>query len=195
MTAVLRLEGVDFVVRALEPTEWADLVAAHPSPDRRFRYDQATLHPALIQASVISPAVDLDFACQLADDPDVGEELIDGCLKLSAPGSLERAKRQLAAEPRLMAEVGACARMGIPHDQFLTWSPVSRDLLLAWCELKDAPTCPGCGVPQADMKKPFTWEPDVLGCTHCDTKHRAQESITEGNRHREHVVLVPAGTT
>lgn len=195
MTAVFSFEGVDFVVRALEPTEWADLVAAHPSPDPRFRYHQETLHPALIKASIINPEVDLAFAAQLADDPDFGDELIDGCLQLSAPGSLDRAKRRLLAEPRLMLEAGACVRMGIPHDAFRKWSAPSQDLALAWIELKDAPTCPGCGVPQADMLKPFAWEPDVLVCAHCDTKHRAVEGIAEGARHREHVVLIPAGTT
>jgi len=181
-------------IEGLDRTAWAALVNEHPSDDPRWRWNQETLYPALVQACVTEPRLELADAARLVEDPDVGADLIDGCLQLSAPGDFEWARRRLASDPRLFAEVAAAVRMGIGHHQFTGWPVASQDLALAWIEQDTQARCPGCGVPQADMTKPMAWEPDVLPCAHCDTRETAARSIRENDRHREHVVLVRAVT-
>lgn len=180
---------VTFTVQGLNRQAWADLVLAHPSTERRWRYDEDTLHPALLVACVTDPVLDADLAEQLADDTDIGGPLLTLCLQLSDPGSWEWASRRLATDGRLAAEVGAAVRMGIPHAQFTAWPATSQDLALAWIESTQR-VCPGCGVPEADMRDRLAWDTDVVGCVHCDLLKTTRDQIDEKNTHREHAVLV-----
>lgn len=187
-------DEVVFTVRGLDRTEWAALIHQHPTADPRWRWDAGTLYPALVAACTVTPAVDLDWAVRLVDDPDVGGDLIEMCLQLTEPGSLEWAKRRLATDARLAAEVAAAVRMGIPHSAFTDWPTASQDLALAHLEMR-ARVCPGCGVPEADMRDPLAWEPDARECWHCDTLEKTRAVIPEEARHKVHVHLVPAQVT
>lgn len=188
ITVPLAGGDVEFVVEGLDRQAWADLVLAHPSQDPRWRWDQETLLPVLVSACVIDPVVDLALAGELVEDPDTGD-LVGLCVSLSDPGSWEWASRRLAEDGRLGAEVAAAVRMGIPHARFTAWPATSQDLALAYLESL-ARVCPGCGVPEADMRDPRAWEPDLQQCWHCDTLKTARNQITEANQHREHVRLV-----
>lgn len=187
-------DEVVFTVRGLDRTEWADLIHQHPTTDPRWRWNADTLYPALVVACTVSPPVDLDWAGRLVDDPDIGGDLVEMCLQLTEPGSLEWAKRRLATDARLAAEVSASVRMGIPHAVFTSWPTTSQDLALAYLENR-AKVCPGCGVPEADMRDPLAWEPDAHECWHCDQLETARAQIPEEARHKVHITLVPAGVT
>lgn len=180
---------VMFTVRGLERTEWADLVHQHPSEDPKFRWNHATLAPALLKACVQHPELDDAFAEALAEDVDAGEELVGLCLQLTLPGSLEPAKRRLATDSRLAAEVSAAVKMGISHTQFSQWDVRSQDLALAHLELATQ-VCPGCGVPEADMHKADAWEGRTKLCLHCEEIDRDRSEIPEGQERYHHVVLV-----
>lgn len=189
---------VTLTVQGLDRAAWADLIHQHPTTDPRHRWDPGALYPALVLRCVTDPVLDLATAAQMVDDPDIGTDLVDLCLRLTEPAGLDWARRRLDTDARLFAEVGAAVRMGIGHHQLTGWPIESQDLALAWiaieAENKHRLTCPGCGVPRSDMTKPMAWEPDLLRCAHCDTLETARRGISEENRHREHIVLVPAGT-
>jgi hypothetical protein len=184
---------VTFTIEGLDRAAWADLVHGHPSEDLRWRWDQEALNPALVQACVTDPLLSLEVAAQLVDDPDVGEDLVATCMELTLPGSLSWARRRIQSDARLAAEVAAAVRMGISHHEFTTWPSRSQDLALAHLELAQE-VCPGCGVPEADMRDPGAWEVDGRFCFHCLELSRAAESIPDDQRPGNHIRLIrPVG--
>lgn len=180
---------VVFTVDGLDRQAWAELVLAHPSDDPRWRFDAATLTPALVAQCVTDPPISVELATELVDDPDTGTDLAGLCFALSDPGSWAWAAQRLAKDGRLAAEVAAAVRMGIPHAQFTGWPAASQDLALAWIESTQK-VCPSCGVPEADMKTLAAWAPDTQVCVHCDALKSARDAVDEKHAHLVHIRLV-----
>jgi hypothetical protein len=182
---------VAFTLHGLSRSVWADLVHRHPSADPRWKYDSVTLFPELLQLCVTDPVLLLDTATAIAEDPDTAE-LVDIALRLTEPGSIEWAKRRLATDARLASEVALATRMGMPHDEFASWSITSQDLALAHAEMAAA-VCPGCGVPEQDMRDPLAWDVAGRHCFHCQSLEQARSNVPEEERGTTHIRLTRPG--
>lgn len=185
-------DAVVLTVAGLEPAAYAALVDAHP-PGRGdppgLPWSEATFPPALIAASTgLAPEAD----AQLWDEgtPDVAEPLLELCLELSSPGSVDWALRRLAGDDRLALELDYCGPRGIAHSQFLTWPDRDRDLALAWL-LARAGRCPGCGTPTADMGDPLAAEFEFRRCEVCSLKAEIEKGIPDAERGHIHLFIRP----
>lgn len=188
-------DGEDVVllqVAGLEPDSWAALIDQHPpvaGDPPGLAWSEQTFPAALIAACC---GVPLEQATALWDEgtEDVAVPLLELCLVLSSPGSVDWAIRRLAGDERLLLELDYCAPRGIAHDAFLGWSQRSQDLALAWM-LQKAARCPGCGTPFGDMGDPLAAEAELKRCEVCTLKGEVERSIPEGERGHIHLFVRP----
>ena len=95
----------------------------------------------------------------------------------------------MRVDPTFQMEVRWCADAGIPHSEFLSWSPADRSKVIALLT-EDAKRCSMCGT------SPWEWEEDkwaytpaahtCQGCKHLDA---AREDNDPGPGTR--MVLIP----
>lgn len=136
--------------------------------------------PAVAEAAI--PGMDADTAGRLLDDPDTADDLTAALLAACEPGSIDPARQRLLTDPALYAEVRYCAKTGIPHSQFRAWPAADRDLVLAY-ELLRVETCPGCGVPEEDMRGHHSeWEVRQRQCGRCLDLARARDALHRDKR-------------
>lgn len=82
-----------------------------------------------------------------------------------------------------------CAPRGIPHSEFLRWSPDDRDKALAW-QVHELERCPSCGTRHEEWSgdpHAFTWEPRA--CRGCEVKAQGEDDL------EAHRAEYPRGTT
>lgn len=105
-------------------------------------------------------------------------------------------RRRLRADPNFFLELQFCNDNGLPHSEFLEWSPEDRGKALAFrYEMGDR--CQMCGTAdwEWDTKqggRRFAYEPVAHTCKGCQAKEIAQE----GNEKQPGVTIVlrPTGT-
>lgn len=178
------------LVSPLDPIAYAALVDGHP-PDRSdppgLGWSQQTFPPALIAACTGADVADADRAWRTWP-ADVVESLLELCLELCSPGSIDWALRRLDDDARLALELEYCAPRGVAHDVFLGWARRSQDLALAWT-VRRADRCPGCGVPTADMDDPLAAEVDLRRCETCGHRKQVTGSVPEDERDTIHAFV------
>ena len=190
----IEVEGyvVPCILRPLTPGEWSRLVDQHPSADPRYKWDPDTFEPALVRACMVSPDIDPSTLEQLVDDVDAGGQLVSLAVRMSQPDSLAWARERVAKDDRLALELAVCAQAGISRAAFLEWDVRDQELALAYHESRTR-VCPGCGVPEADMKRFDAWTPDGRTCLHCQSLELAEQRIPETARRSTHLHLVRPG--
>jgi hypothetical protein len=78
--------------------------------------------------------------------------------------------------------VSYCAPLGIPHSQFLEWSPDDREKAL-WWEIHRRQTCSSCGTrPEEFEGDKDAYAPQAWHCRGCEIKARGDE---EFEKHRK----------
>jgi hypothetical protein len=181
--------AIRVTVTGLPRTTWDRLIDAHqPEAGAGGAWNPDTFLPALVAACTGLPET---VAGQYADDTEIGPELVDACLRLSAPQPWTWARRRLDTDPLLAVELGYCTRAGIPHSVFASWQGRDRDLALAFAEW-DGDRCPGCGVPGCDMGAPDAWRPAARECAHCRSLRDYEAAMPDGRRGWTHPRLLPA---
>lgn len=197
-TRVLDLPRADGTVdkitlRGLDPAGWVALIAAHPAPEgSSARWDADSFEPELLSRCLISHQITDEVARDLANE-DGYRALIQACVDLCEP--IPAARRYIEQNPGLIPELAFSNRAGIPLSLFRGWSDEDQDLALGYEALR-RDTCPGCGVPERDMRNPDApWTPRVRTCRHCEglaqERHRIRdiEGPSEAERDAAHVDL------
>lgn len=166
------------------------LVEDHPPRDGKAEpWNDDTFPPALIALCTRSS---LDEARRRWDDAEVdsAEQLLEVCVRMSAPGSWAWATRRLLRDPRLRMEMRFCNGAGLSHDTFLGWSDRAQDLALA-AYLLGIDCCPGCGVRTELMQDVEAADIEQMPCVHCEQRNQVTASMPADARDRIHVVVVP----
>lgn len=179
-------------VRRLSRKEWSSLILNHgPRAGTNDRvWNTHDFPPALIAAST---GIDVATARRWWNDApeDESNGLFETCLRLSSPGSADWAVRALSTNSRLLAEVQAAARLGIPHSTFVAWSVEDQDLAIA-LGLAENDRCPGgCGVTRAEMQDPTAYKVVTSRCVWCQQLNAAREEMAAEDRSHRHVTLIP----
>lgn len=190
-------DGQRFRLRlvGLEPAAFDALVAQHPAPgeDPGAPWDVDGLAPALIGACLAEPD-GLDPA-EIWDEwaePDA-HAVLDACLRLCLPGTVDPAWIRLDREPRLAAEMDYCGPRGIPHSVFLGWDRADQAKALAW-QARHQATCQGCGTRRDQWKRNRdAFEPVEDRCPGCDVIRLTEKQLPpEALEQGVHVRLIPA---
>lgn len=183
-------------ISGLDRLAYDRLLAGHPPrPREKSLWNEATFPPALIAACTGQSLAETELLWERGE-VDEAEEILEACVRLSAPGSWEWAKRRLLRDPRLRLELRFCGKAGVSHSHFLggprLFTDDDQDLALASLDL-DLDRCPGeCGVPTAAMNDPDAASVEQLTCIHCEQLEIARKSIPPEERDRVHVFVVPA---
>lgn len=189
-------DGDDHVVTVtgLARDEWAKVLDAHqPRPKSTdTAWNEATFPPALI-ARCTGLSVALVTSWWQETPPDASDVVFEACLRQSDTGNVEWAIRRLRSNPRILLEVRAATRAGLPRGEFLQWSGEDQDFLIAWTSIEND-MCPGgCGVARADMQNPTAYTAVKSKCLWCQQLELTRESIPAEDRGHTHATLISKG--